>query len=213
MDRDPLKPSRSGPPDPPLGKEAEQCPYGLGERSPLDPSATSMADTLRSSDRPLRVVPAHQSAGPPREAPPLPSRGAVGSGQPSLKRLRRELEVTREEIRHLHEMTLELPDIFEDKFRQRLRETLRQQRLLMEENASLRRKLLELGPAASHGPRPPLLLPPARTEQFEPVEAQARPGLMQSLREAWGGLAGGQATKALNGDEPTRDGLADPRHK
>ncbi|MCX5949992.1 MAG: hypothetical protein NT158_02160 [Cyanobacteria bacterium] len=177
MDRDPLKPTRSGPPDPPLGEGAEPHPYGLGERSPL------------------------------------PSRGAVGSGQPSLERLRRELEVTREEIRHLHGMTLELPEIFEDKFRQRLRETLRQQRLLMEETTSLRRRLLELGPAANHGSRPPLLLPPARTERFEPVEPQARTGLMQSLREAWGGLAGGQASKTLSGDEPTRDGLADPRHK
>jgi hypothetical protein len=213
VDRDPLKPTRSGPPDPPPGKEAEQRPYGLGERSPLDPSPTPMADTLRSSDRPLRVVPPPQSAGPQLEAPPLPSRGAVGSGQPSLKRLRRELEVTREEIRHLHEMTLELPKIFEDKFRQRLRETLRQQQLLMEETTSLRRMLLELGSAANHGPRPPLLLPPARTERFEPVEPLARTGLMQSLREAWGGLAGGQASKTLSGDEPTRDGLADPIHK
>lgn len=177
VDRDPLKPSRSGPPDPPLGEGAEPHPYGPGERSPLPP------------------------------------RGAFGSGQPSLERLRRELEVTREEIRHLHEMTLELPEIFEDKFRQRLRETLRQQRLLVEENTSLRRKLLELGPAANHGPRPPLLLPPARTEQFEAVEPLARTGLVQSLREAWGGLAGGQASKTFRGDAPTRDGLADPRHK
>ena len=213
MDRDPLKPTRSGPPDPPLGDQVEPRPFGLGERSPVDPSLTPTAETLRSSERPLRVVPAPQSPVPPREGPPLPSRGASGSGQPSLERLRHELEVTREEIRHLHEMTQELPEIFENKFRQRLRETLQQQRLLLEENASLRQKLLELGPAASHEPRPPLLLPPARTERVEPLEPLARPGLMQSLKEAWGGLAGGRASDSFNGDAPTKDGLADPRHK
>jgi hypothetical protein len=152
-----------------------------------------MAETLRSSERPLKVVPAPQPSVSPRQGAPLPSRGADGTRQPSLERLRHELEVTREEIRHLHEMTLELPEIFEDKFRQRLRETLGQQRLLMEENTSLRRKLFELGPAASHEPRPPLLLPPAQTERVEPLKPQARTGLMQSLRQAWGGRAGGRA--------------------
>jgi hypothetical protein len=132
--------------------------------------------------------------------------------------LRRELEVTREEIRHLHEMTLELPEIFENKFRQRLRQTLSQQRLLLEENAYLKRRLLELGPATTPRLRPPLLLQPAQTEpaQIEsvnPPKRQARPGLMQSLRQAWGGLAGGRAKATLKGDEPTRDGLADPKHK
>jgi len=63
------------------------------------------------------------------------------------------LEVTREEIRHLEEMALELPEIFENKFRQQLRETLGQQKFLLEENSSLKRKLLELGPAKK--PRAP----------------------------------------------------------
>ncbi len=187
MDRDPLQPIRSAPPDPlPLGDLAEQ--------------------------RPLRVVPAPPSPLPPKEGPPFPGRGAGGTGQPSLERLRRELEVTREEIRHLHEMTLELPEIFENKFRQRLRETLGQQRLLLEENASLKRKLLELGSASSPGLRP-LLLPPARSEKAEPRERHARPGLMRSLRQAWVGLVGRKSGATLKGDEPTRDGLADPRHK
>jgi hypothetical protein len=121
--------------------------------------------------------------------------------------------LTREEIRHLHDMTLELPEIFENKFRQRLRETLRQQRLLIEDNASLRQKLLELGPAASHRVRPPLLLPPARDEQLDPLQPQARQGLMQSLKEAWGGWTGGRAADAINDDERTRDGWEDPRHR
>jgi hypothetical protein len=127
--------------------------------------------------------------------------------------LRRELEVTREEIRHLHEMTLELPEIFENKFRQRLRETRRQQRLMLEENAYLKRKLLELGPATSPRLRPPLLLQPAQTEPVNPLKRRARPDLMRSLRQAWGGLAGGRARATLKGDEPTRDGLAGPTHK
>jgi len=127
--------------------------------------------------------------------------------------LRRELEVTREEIRHLEEMALELPEIFENKFRQQLRETLGQQKFLLEENSSLKRKLLELGPAKNPRLRPPLLLPPARTERVEPLEPLARPGLMQSLKEAWGGLAGSRASDSINGDAPTKDGLADPRHK
>ena len=152
---------------------------------------TPHAETLRSADRPLKVVP----------APPSP------------ERLRRELEMTREEIRHLQEMTLELPEIFENKFRQRLRQTLRQQRLLLEENAYLKRRLLELGPAT--GPRlgAPLLLQPARTEPVTPLERQARPGLIQSLRQTWGRLAVGRARATLKGDGPTRDGLADPKHK
>jgi hypothetical protein len=116
------------------------------------------------------------------------------------------LEVTREEIRHLQEMTLELPEIFENKFRQRLRQTLRQQRLLLEENAYLKRRLLELGPATSPRLGPPLLLQPAQTEPVNPPKRQARPGLMQSLRQAWGGLAGDRARATLKGDGPTRDG-------
>jgi transposase-like protein len=157
---------------------------------------TPHAENLRSADRPLKVVPAPQSP----------------------ERLRRELEVIREEIRQLQEMTLELPEIFENKFRQRLRQTLSQQRLLLEENAYLKRKLLELGPATSPRLRPPLLLQPAQaepaqTESVTPLERQARPGLMQSLRQAWGGLAGGRARATLKGDEPTRDGLADPKHR
>jgi len=214
VDPDPLKPSPSTPPDPPQAEQAEPRPFGLAGRSAVDPPLSATTETLRSSDRPLRVVPAPPpSSVPPREAPPLPAQGAGGTGQPSLERLRRELEVTREEIRHLHEMTLELPDIFENKFRQRLRATLAQQRLLLAENASLKRKLLELGPAASQGPRPPLLLPPARTERVEPLDRQARPGLVQSLRQAWAGRTGGRASPTLNGDEPTRDGWADPKHK
>jgi hypothetical protein len=196
VDPDPLKPSSSTPPEPPLGEQGEPRPPGLAERSELNPPLTATTETRRSSDR-----------------PPVPTQGAGGTGQPSLERLSRELKVIREEIRHLHEMTLELPDIFENKFRQRLGATLRQQRLLLAENAALKRKLLELGPAAREGPRPPLLLPPARTEPVEPLESHARPGLVQSLRQAWGGLAGGRSSATLKGDEPTRDGLADPKHK
>ena len=196
MDRDRLQPSRSAPPDPPQGEQAQPRPFGLADRSGVNPALTPHAENLRSADRPLKVVPAPQSP----------------------ERLRRELEVTREEIRQLHEMTLELPEIFENKFRQRLRQTLRQQRLLLEENAYLKRRLLELGPATSPRLRPPLLLQPAhtepaQTESVNPLERQARPGLIQSLRQAWGGLAGGRARATIKGDEPTRDGLADPKHK
>ena len=213
MDRDPLQPIRSAPPDPPpLGEQAEQRPLGLADRSGVNTPLTPNAETLRSADRPLRVVPAPPSPVPPKEGPPFPGRGAGGTGQPSLERLRRELEVTREEIRHLHEMTLELPEIFENKFRQRLRETLGQQRLLLEENASLKRKLLELGSARSPGFRP-LLLPPAQTEKVETPERHAKQGLVRTLRQAWGGLVGRRTSATLKGDEPTRDGLADPRHK
>ncbi len=213
MDRDPLQPSRSAPPEPSLGEQAEPRSFGLADRSEVNPPLAPNGETQRSADRPLRVVPAPPSPLPPREGSALPGRGAGDTGQPSLERLRRELDVTREEIRHLQEMTLELPEIFENKFRQRLRETLGQQRLLREENASLKRKLLELGPATSPRVRPPLLLPPARTEQGEALDRQARPGLVQSLRQAWGGLAGDRARATLKGDGPTRDGLVDPKHK
>lgn len=184
MDRDRLQPSRSAPPDPPQDEQAQPRPFGLADRSGVNPALTPHAETLRSADRPLKVVP----------APPSP------------ERLRRELEVTREEIRHLQEMTQELPEIFENKFRQRLRQTLRQQRLLLEENAYLKRRLLELGPATSPRLGPPLLLQPAQTEPVNPPKRQARPGLMQSLRQAWGGLAGDRARATLKGDGPTRDG-------
>ena len=218
MDRDRLQPSRSAPPDPPLVEQAQPRPFGLADRSGVNPALISHAETLRSADRPLRVVPAPPSPVPPGKGPPLPGRGASGTGQPSPERLRRELEVTREEIRHLHEMTLELPEIFENKFRQRLRETRQQQRLMLEENAYLKRKLLELGPATGPRLRPRLLLQPAQPEPVNPLERQARPGLLRSLRQTWGKLAVGRArstlTRAsLKGDEPTRDGLADPKHK
>jgi hypothetical protein len=213
LDRDRLQPSRSAPPDPPQGEQVQPRPFGLADRSGVNPALTPHAETLRSADRPLRVVPAPPSSVPPGKGPPLPGRGASGTGQPSPERLRRELEVTREEIRHLHEMTLELPEIFENKFRQRLRESRRQQRLMVEEIAYLKRKLLELGPATSPRLRPPLLLQPAQTEPVNPLKRRARPDLMRSLRQAWGGLAGGRARATLKGDEPTRDGLAGPTHK
>ena len=213
VDRDPLQPSRSAPPEPPLGEQAGLPPFSLADQSGVPPPLTPNADSLRSADRPLKVVPAPPSLVPPRQVPPPPGLGPSGTGQPSLARLRRELEVTREEIRHLEEMALELPEIFENKFRQQLREILGQQKFLLEENSSLKRKLLELGPSKNPGLRPPLLLPPAQTGQVEPLERHARPGLMQSLRQAWGGLAGGRTGATLKGDEPTRDGLADPKHK
>ena len=213
MDRDRLQPSRSAPPDPPQGEQVQPRSFGLTDRSGGNPALTPHSETLRSADRPLKVVPAPQSPVPPGKGSPLPGQGASGSGQPSPERLRRELEVTREEIRHLQEMTLELPEIFENKFRQRLRETQQQQRLLLEENAFLKRKLHELGPATSPRRRPPLLLQPAQTEPVNPLKRRARPGLMRSLRQAWGGLAGGRAKATLKGAEPTRDGLADPKHK
>ena len=218
MDRDRLQHSLSAPPDPPLGEQAQPRPFGLADRSGVNPALTPHAENLRSADRPLKVVPAPQSPVPPGKGPPLPGPGASGTGQPSLERLRRELEVIREEIRQLQEMTLELPEIFENKFRQRLRQTLSQQRLLLEENAYLKRRLLELGPATSPRLRPPLLLQPAQTEPAQtesvnPPERQARPGLTQSLRQAWGGRAVGRARATLKGDGPTRDGLADPKHK
>ena len=198
-----------------MAQQGDPRSFGLDERSSIDPLAHSTAENARHSERPLRVVPTSKAPGPARDgiAPAPRTTPASLPARPSLERLRRELELTREEIRHLHDMTLELPEIFENKFRQRLRETLRQQRLLIEDNASLRQKLLELGPAASHRVRPPLLLPPARDEQLDPLQPQARQGLMQSLKEAWGGWTGGRAADAINDDERTRDGWEDPRHR
>ncbi len=69
----------------------------------------------------------------------------------------------------------ELPALFEDKFRQRLQPMLEQQQRLLDDNANLRRHLLQLQPAPD-SEHQPLLMP----------RQQNRPRMRQVLLHAFG---------------------------
>ena len=75
-----------------------------------------------------------------------------------------ELAAARDELKALHEMLEDLPEIFERKFQQRLATVLEHQKHLLDDNQALRERIYSLNPAAADGPPPgsgrpqPLLL-------------------------------------------------------
>jgi len=118
---------------------------------------------------------------------------AITTTGPDTQQLEMELAAARDELKALHEMLEDLPEIFERKFQQRLATVMEHQKHLLDDNQSLRERLYSLNPAAADGPPPgsgrpqPLLLPTvARKEGWGQAlkralrlggpEADGRPG-------------------------------------
>ncbi|MCP9857850.1 MULTISPECIES: hypothetical protein [unclassified Cyanobium] len=124
--------------------------------SPRD--AIDAEPTLLAPDQP----PAPPQA--PRAAGPGPSGLAITTTGPDAQQLEMELAAARDELKALHEMLEDLPEIFERKFQQRLATVLEHQKHLLDDNRALRERLYSLNPTADLPPpgsgRPqPLLLP------------------------------------------------------
>ena len=104
----------------------------------------------------------------PAQAPPTAAMGAsslaITTTGPEAQQLEMELAAARDELKALHEMLEDLPEIFERKFQQRLATVLEHQKHLLDDNQALRERIYSLNPAAADGPpqgsgRPqPLLL-------------------------------------------------------
>lgn len=94
----------------------------------------------------------------------------------SPQQLERELARTREELQAMQALLEDLPNIFENKFRQRLQPLLEQQQRLLSENTVLRQHLHQLQPGVGTAPHQPVLLP----------QQQERPRLRRALRHAFG---------------------------
>lgn len=89
---------------------------------------------------------------------------AITTTGPDAHQLEMELAAARDELKALHEMLEDLPEIFERKFQQRLATVMEHQKHLLDDNQALRERLYSLNPAAADGPPPgsgrpqPLLL-------------------------------------------------------
>ncbi len=99
-----------------------------------------------------------------RQAAAAASSLAITTTGPDAQQLEMELAAARDELKALHEMLEDLPEIFERKFQQRLATVMEHQKHLLDDNQALRERLYSLNPAAADGPPPgsgrpqPLLL-------------------------------------------------------
>jgi hypothetical protein len=129
-----------------------------GARTPSDPPAADPAATSASSTASL----------------------ALTTTGPDAQQLELELAAARDELKALHEMLEDLPEIFERKFQQRLATVMEHQKHLLADNQALRDRLYSLNPAAADAAPPgagrpqPLLLP----------TVARKPGWGQALRRA-----------------------------
>ena len=134
------------------------------------------------------------------------------------KQLEMELAAARDELKALHEMLEDLPEIFERKFQQRLATVLEHQKHLLADNQALRDRLYSLNPAAADGPPPgsgrpqPLLVPTVARKQ----------GWGQALKRALrlggpdsNGRPGEGSTQKISRHDDGRPitGSADPRRR
>jgi hypothetical protein len=119
-----LKPAAAG------ASAAPPATFSFGEV----PAAPSAAETARAA-------PPEAPPDVPPEVPQAPASLAITTTPPDPKVLEMELAAAREEIRALHEMLEDLPEIFERKFQQRLATVLEHQKHLLADNQALRNRL------------------------------------------------------------------------
>jgi hypothetical protein len=143
-------------------------------------------------------------APPAAQAPQVPQTAAGASSLaltttgPDAQQLEMELAAARDELKALHEMLEDLPEIFERKFQQRLATVMEHQKHLLDDNQALRERLYSLNPAAADGPPPgsgrpqPLLLPTVARKE----------GWGQALKRAL--RLGGPDTNGRPGDGSTQ---------
>lgn len=148
-------------PGQPLAPQAPPASFSFGE---VTAAGAEPAPSPREAIDP-DPVPLTPKPPPAPEAAGLgPSSLAITTTAPDAQQLELELAAAREELKALHEMLEDLPEIFERKFQQRLATVLEHQKHLLDDNQALRQRLYSLNPAADMPPpgsgRPqPLLLP------------------------------------------------------
>ena len=147
-------------PGQPLAPQAPPASFSFGEVAAAGAEpAPSPREAIDPDPVPLTPKP-----------PPAPEAAGLGSSSlaittaPDAQQLELELAAAREELKALHEMLEDLPEIFERKFQQRLATVLEHQKHLLDDNQALRERIYSLNPAAADGPPPgsgrpqPLLL-------------------------------------------------------
>ena len=145
-------PSRVVPPQPaynPSGWPANPstaAPSVLTPGQPVAPLAPPPPASFSFGDGP--------AAQPPQAAAGASSLALTTTG-PEAQQLEMELAAARDELKALHEMLEDLPEIFERKFQQRLATVMEHQKHLLDDNQALRERLYSLNPAAADGPPPP----------------------------------------------------------
>lgn len=111
------------------------------------------------------------SSSVPAAGAATPASLAITTTAPDAEQLAMELAAARDELKALHEMLEDLPEIFERKFQQRLATVMEHHKHLLADNQALRDRLYSLNPAAADGPPPgsgrpqPLLLPTVARKQ------------------------------------------------
>jgi hypothetical protein len=100
----------------------------------------------------VREAPAEAPTNVPPEAPQAAASLAITTTPPDPKVLEMELAAARDEIRALHEMLEDLPEIFERKFQQRLATVLEHQKHLLADNQALRNRLYGHSAPDADGP-------------------------------------------------------------
>jgi hypothetical protein len=141
-------------------------PAPLAAEPVVDDLGPAVAAVPPTSETPQAVIAAAAPA-----ATATPSSLAITTTGPDAQQLEMELAAARDELKALHEMLEDLPEIFERKFQQRLATVMEHQKHLLADNQALRDRLYSLNPAAADGPPPgsgrpqPLLLPTVARKQ------------------------------------------------
>ena len=169
--------------------------FSFGDIPPASAEPASVARDAIDPD-PILLPPDPSQA--PRDAAVGASSLAITTTGPEAQQLEMELAAALEELKALHEMLEDLPEIFERKFQQRLATVMEHQKHLLDDNQALRERLYSLNPAASEGPPPgsgrpkPLLLPTVAMKE----------GWGQALKRAL--RLGGRAADGRPGEATTQ---------
>lgn len=171
---------------------------------PAPMAAETVADDLGGAAAAVPPASAIPPAVTAAASTATPASLAITTTGPDAQQLEMELAAARDELKALHEMLEDLPEIFERKFQQRLATVMEHQKHLLADNQALRDRLYSLNPAAVDGPPPgsgrpqPLLLPTVARKQ----------GWGQALKRALG-LGGPDA--ASRSDREGRGGEGAPQ--
>ena len=138
-----------------------------------DPAPMAVEPVVGDPGPAVEPVPPTSAMPPaaPAVATATPTSLAITTTGPDAQQLEMELAAARDELKALHEMLEDLPEIFERKFQQRLATVMEHQKHLLADNQALRDRLYSLNPAAADGPPPgsgrpqPLLLPTVARKQ------------------------------------------------
>jgi hypothetical protein len=127
--------------------------FGDGPAAVAEPASIAR-DAIDADPILLDPVAPTAAAQAPQAAAGASSLALTTTG-PEAQQLEMELAAARDELKALHEMLEDLPEIFERKFQQRLATVMEHQKHLLDDNQALRERLYSLNPAAAEGPPPP----------------------------------------------------------